>query len=126
MTLTVLAAYAAPFPSFVRTRGQPPETGTSTVDLQIKGVSCRGSAVRLAFFLMCGDVARIPGYLRLEAWPGPGFAKVRIMFDKQRTSPDAIKDALMEPYLDPSTGSFHRPAFLIKGYTPWGLPTKTP
>lgn len=121
IALIVAASYVAPFPSFVRTRGDPPAV-TKTVEMKIKGVTCRGAAVRLAFFLMREDIARVPGYLRLEAWPGPGFAQVRVVYDPERAKPRSVKDAILEPYFDAGSGNFHRPAFEIEGYAPWALP----
>ena len=114
----VAVAYAAPVPSFVRERGEKP-SDTAVLELRVRGVTCRGASTRLTYFLMRDDVAAVPGYLKLEAWPGPGFVRVRVTYDPEAALPEAIKDALIEPYWEPSQGGFHRPPFEIENYAPW-------
>jgi hypothetical protein len=67
----------------------------------------------------------IPGYLRVEGWPGPGLADVRVTFDPAVTDEEAVKRAITEPYYD-ATASFWRPSpFEIDGYDPLGIGADT-
>ena len=40
------------------------------------------------------DLAAVPGYLKTEAWPGPGAAKARITYDAARADETAIREAI--------------------------------
>jgi len=113
-----IGAYAAPIPSFSRERGEPPDL-VATLDLRIKGVTCRGAATLLAYFLERDDISRLAGYLRIEAWPGSGSARVRIAYDPARSDPRAIREAIIEPYYDAEQGFERHSPFEIEGYAPW-------
>jgi polyferredoxin len=110
--LPVAAAYAFPLPSFVRTRGEPPQT-MATVELRVHGLSCRDRARQLLQMLYRDDDLQIPGYLRVEAWPGQGPARVRIHYDPAQTDAEAIRKAIVSPAFDTSSRSFRTLPFRI-------------
>ena len=56
----VAAVYLAPLPSFVKSRGTPPEQ-VATVELQVQELTCRGRANLLVGFLDRDDMYQIPG-----------------------------------------------------------------
>ena len=116
----VATSCALPLASFAREHrpGQRPAT-VAPLDLRVRGVTCRGTAQLLTYFLFRDDVSEVPGYLKLEAWPGEGFARVRVAYDPQRAGPDAIKAAIVEPYFDRFQGFERLSPFEIEGYAPW-------
>ncbi len=115
----VALAYALPLPSFVHERGAAP-ADVATVELEIRGLACRGNATLFAYYLDRDDELAVPGYLRIEAWPGPDWARARITYDPARAGEEDIKDAIIEAYFD-ATGGIWRPSpFAIKGYDPLG------
>lgn len=109
----VAATYTFPLPSFVQTRGTAPPT-TATLQLNIEGVTCRGSANLLAYFLERDDDLEIPGYLKIEAWPGPGASAVHITYDPSQTTPDTIRNAIKQPYFDLVINQFRVSPFRIR------------
>ncbi|MBN2489339.1 MAG: 4Fe-4S binding protein [Planctomycetes bacterium] len=115
----VTTAYAFPIPSFVVARGEAP-AATATLELRVEGVTCRGSANLLRYFLFRDDVFEVPGYLRLEAWPDAGFARVRITYDPTTAAPAAIQDAIVTPYFSELRNTEDLSPFEIEGYAPWG------
>ncbi len=118
--VAVAAAYAVPLPSFTREWGTPPAQ-SATVELRIRDLTCRGRATLLVYYLERDDEYALAGYRRLEAWPGPGEALVRITYDPAATDETAIKDAIVEAYFD-LVGRVWRPSpFEIVGYDPLGL-----
>ncbi len=118
--LAVGGVYLAPMPSFVHERGDFP-VHTESVDLNITGVKCRGSATLLVFFLDRDDVYSIPGYLKIEAWPDPRQAKVHITWDPEQVDKQAIYDAIVEPYYDSVDDRWRNSPFEIEGYDPLNL-----
>ncbi len=116
----VAASYAFALPSFIRTRGTPPAR-TGTVELKVIGLNCRGSANRFAYYLERDDAFAIPGYLKIEAWPGPDGGEARITFDASQTDATAIKKAATEPYFDAETNLWRETNFEIEGYDPLEL-----
>jgi ferredoxin len=125
--VAVAASYAFPLPSFVKTRGQPPAT-VITTRLDIHGVTCRGRATLLTYFLERDDEFELRGFLKIEAWPAPQAARVRITFDPAQVSETAIMQAITEPYFDWDASLWRSPPFQIAGYDPLGLqdPAVTP
>ena len=118
--LVVTGAYAFPLASFVKVRGEAP-AATAVLELQVEGVACRGTATRLYFFLTRDDLDEVPGYLKLEAWPGPGPARVRITYDPEKTRPDAIQQAVTTPYFNELQNVWDNSPFQIQGYEPWAV-----
>ncbi|MBN1342863.1 MAG: 4Fe-4S binding protein [Phycisphaerae bacterium] len=120
MASVVAAAYAMPLPSFIKEHRVDQKPGkTDSLELRIEGVRCRGSAQLLTYFLFRDDLSEVPGYLKVEAWPEPGYARVRVTYDPARAEPEAIKEAIIEPYYD-ELNSFERHSpFRIEGYRPW-------
>jgi polyferredoxin len=110
--LGVAASYAFPLPSFVRVWESPPAQ-TATLNLKLTELTCRGRASLLVFFLERDDEFMLPGYRRLEAWPGPGEATVRIMYDPQATDAATIRSAITEPYFNLADGLWYTPPFRI-------------
>jgi len=117
----VAAAYAFPLPSFVKTRNVPPPAQTAAVDLRIENLACRGRANLLFYFLERDDMYQVPGYLKFEAWPGPGFAAARVTYDPARTDEESIKRAITEDYFEIKDDHWRPSEFRIEGYDPLGL-----
>ena len=116
------ASYVFPIPSYVRTHGTPPEQ-VATVELRIGDVRCRGRANLLLYFLERDDVYEIPGYFKVEAWPDPKVADVRITYDPARADATTIKAAITETYYD-AVADYWRPSpFSIEGYDPLAMET---
>ena len=118
LTVAVSASYLFPLPSFMWSRGEEPPKIT-TLDLKIENLNCRGNANLLVYFLERDDELEIPGYLRLEAWPGPGTAEARISFDPAAADPDMINMAVTEPYFDYVANIWRNSPFGIEGYDPF-------
>jgi 5-methylthioribose kinase len=68
--------------------------------LMVEGLTCRGSANQLKYFLERDDMFELPGYVKLEAWPGPGSARARVSFDPSQCDEHDVKLAITEPYYD--------------------------
>jgi hypothetical protein len=119
----VAAVYAFPLPSFVHMtpgRGAAPAQ-VATAEFGVQGLTCRGKATLFAYYLERDDEYAVPGYVKIEAWPGPGAAPTRILYDPSRTNVETIRQAITEPYYD-ATAAFWRPSpFTIEGYDPLGL-----
>jgi len=113
----VWGAYSYPLPSFVKSRGVPPAQ-TATVRLRIENLTCRGRANLLWWFLERDDLDAVPGYLKLEAWPGPGTAQTRITYDPTHTDEHKIQRAIVEPYYNMATESWWNSPFRVEGYDP--------
>ena len=116
----IATSCALPFAPFaLEHRPEQRPATVASLDLRVRGVPCRGTAQLLTYFLFRDDVSEVPGYLKVEAWPGEGFARVRVAYDPQRTGPDAIKAAIVEPYFDRFQGFERVSPFEIEGYAPW-------
>lgn len=120
MTGAVWASYLFPIPSFVKSQGNVPEA-TQQVVLEIEDLGCRGRANLFYYFLTRDDMYQVPGYMRLEAWPGPGVARVRVAYDPAETDEAAIKTAITEPYYDAVADQWRMSPFNIVGYDPFDL-----
>ena len=110
----VSACYLFPLPSFVKVRGQKPDQ-VASVSLTVNNLTCRGRANLLYFFLDRDDMFRMPGYFRLEAWPAPGSAEIRVYYDAAQGNETLIKQAITEPYFNVGYGWRQSP-FTIQGY----------
>jgi ferredoxin len=122
MTTAVCGAYLFPLPSFVWTRGEaeaPQET--ADLELRIEGLHCRGNASLFTYFLDRDDELSLEGYLRLEAWPDPNIAAVRILYDSSINDEAMIKMAITEAYFDMLTNDWRHSPFIIEGYDPLGF-----
>lgn len=124
-TTAVAASYLFPVASFVKVRGQAPATAAD-VEMHIVGLSCRGNANLLWYFLERDDLFEVPGYLRLQAWPGPAAAKARVTFDSSQAGEAAVKQAITEPYFDAVAEVWRFSPFAIDGYDPLDLGDKEP
>ena len=118
-TTAVTASYMFPMPSFVKSRGQRPDA-VSTVRLKVDDLTCRGRANLFFYFLERDDFYEIPGYLKVDAWPGVGPVDVDITFDPTRTDAEAVKQAISEPYYDVTADLWRTSPFAIQGYDPLG------
>ena len=67
------------------------------------------------------DMYAVSGYLKLEAWPAPDNARVRIIFDPSLADEQALKEAITEPYYDATANIWRSSPFQIEGYDPLGL-----
>jgi len=124
-TTAVTASYLFPMPSFIRTRGERPDHVTS-IELKVEDLTCRGRANLFVYFLdrdddfleRDDDMYQVPGYLKVEAWPDPILADVRITYDPSLTNETAIKKAITEPYFDMKANFWRSSPFRIEGYDP--------
>jgi hypothetical protein len=116
----VAASYLFPLPSFVHRRGDAPaEAGL--LQLEVENLTCRGRGNLLVYFLDRDDRFAIPGYYRLEAWPGPGLAHIHVYYDPALTDETAIKRAVTEPYYEMASAYWRQSPFHLLGYDPLGL-----
>jgi hypothetical protein len=112
----VAATYAFPLPSFVATYGAAPEL-TDNVTLRVSGVKCRHSTEQFVEFLtQRDDEFTVRGYLRVEAWPEPGWGTVRLVFDPARTNAARLRSAITEARFDPAAGTWSHSPYQIEGY----------
>lgn len=104
VSAAVAATYAFPLPSFIAVRqsaeGQPAPEVVGTAEFHIENLTCRGKATLLMWFLERDDEFAVPGYLKLEAWPGPGAARARITYDPSAADESALRDAILVAYFD--------------------------
>ncbi len=115
----VAASYWLPFPSFIKSRpGAVPER-VAVVEMRVDDLTCRGRANLLYWFLDRdrSDVYYLPGYFKIEAWPGPGWSRVRVSYDPAKAGPQAVKQAITEPCFDVQ-GGWRPSPFRIEGYDP--------
>jgi ferredoxin len=117
LAASVTASYLWPLPSFVWTRGELP-ADEARVELRLENLGCRGNANMLVYFLTRDDFSEIEGPIRLEAWPGPGLARVAVIHDADRTSAKAIRAAITEPYFDANQRRWRQSPFVIEGHDP--------
>lgn len=126
--IAVVAVYAFPAPSFSRVvegRGEAPAV-TATAELGILNLACRGNASLFAYFVERDDEYEVPGYLKIEGWPGPGAARVLITYDPSLTDETAIKEAITEPYYDATSDQWRSSQFEVDGYDPLAAFDDTP
>lgn len=124
-TGAVAATYLCPLPSFVKASQAVPPTEVASVTLRVSNLTCRGRANLLVWFLDRDDLYRIPGptpdapgYFKIEAWPDPTLAQVRISYDASCCDTHRIQQAITEPYFDAATDRWWTSPFLIEGYDP--------
>ncbi len=119
-TGAVWGSYALPLPSFRKTRGTA-VAEYATVDLKVEHLTCRGRANLFVWYLDRDDLFRVPGYLKIEAWPSPSVADVRISYDPRETNVATIQQAITEPYYNLSEDRWLPSPFRIEGYDPLEL-----
>jgi len=107
-----LGATLMPAPSFTYDRGQAAGE-TATVELMLEELSCRGRGSLLVFFLDRDDEFALPGQVRLEAWPGPGEAKIRVHYDAGQVGADDVRQAITEPYYNPAENLWRASPFRV-------------
>lgn len=112
LSVSVAGAYLFPLPSFRWSRGTEP-AATATLEIGIEDLTCRGRATLLTYFLERDDELELPGYLQLEAWPGPGAARTRITYDPQQVGPDDIEMAITEAYFESASFGWRFSPFTI-------------
>ncbi|MHC4967448.1 MAG: 4Fe-4S binding protein [Planctomycetota bacterium] len=117
VTAAVIGSYTWPVPSFVQQRGEAPAE-VAVIEMEITNLTCRGRGTLLWYFLDRDDLFAVGGYLRLEAWPAPGPAKVLVSYDPSRADEKGIKQAITEPYFDPVGNRWRSSPFEITGYDP--------
>ncbi len=122
--VAVAAAYLNPLPSFVKSRGDAPAQ-IATISMRVMDLTCRGRANMMVGFLERDDMNQIPGptpdapgYYKLEAWPSPQVADVRISYDPRYATEASIKQAITEPYYDLAEDRWWTPPFIIEGQPP--------
>ncbi len=116
-TAAVAASYAFPLPSFVKSHGSP-SAELATVRLKVNDLTCRGRANLLFYFLERDDVYQLPGYFKVQAWPGPGWVDVHVTFDPSVTDENGARQAITEPYYDATADFWRNSPFAIEGYDP--------
>lgn len=104
-------------PSFVSTRGLAPAR-LDTVELEIEGLTCRGKATLLVYFLERDDGFELSEFVELRAWPGPGAARAHVVFDPDSCSRDDVKRAIVEPYFDNVAHIWRFSPFSVRGFDP--------
>jgi ferredoxin len=115
--MAVVTAQLVPLPSFVQSRGEAPGNAAA-VELQMTELTCRGRGTLLWYLLERDDFNALPGYLRVEAWPGPGTVRVIVHYDPAQCTELQIKQAITEPYFDAAEGRWRASPFAIEGYDP--------
>jgi ferredoxin len=124
ISVAVAGSYVAPLPSFVKTCGTAPEQ-VAVARLRVEGLTCRGRANLMVGFLDRDDEFQIrgpatgtPGYYRLEAWPAPDVAEVRISYDPRFANETLIQQAITEAYYQLAEDRWWVSPFVIEGYDP--------
>lgn len=125
VTGAVAAAYFVPMPSFVRERGEKPAQ-IAIAHLKVEQLTCRGKGTLFASFVEREDDLAIPGYVRIEAWPGPGAVDAKIHYDPAQTNEQAIKRAITEPLYQAETREWKPSPFVIEGYDPLAVEESEP
>jgi polyferredoxin len=114
------ATYVLPIASFTKTSGTRPDITTSVV-FEVRDLDCRGRANMLMSFLYRDDEYALSGYLKVEAWPGPDPAALRITYDPALTSERSIQRAITEPYYNAGEDVWEMSPFEIVGYDPLAI-----
>ena len=84
---------------------KPPPRGSKVTNL-----TCRGRANLLFWFIERDDLYALPGYVKLEAWPGPGAADVHVTYDPAKTNEEADQAGDHRALLRPVRGTLARVA----------------
>ena len=120
----VAGAYLVPLPSFVTVRGEMPAQ-TATLHLRLEGLTCRGRANLLVgqlerddMYQLKSSAAHKSAFMKVEAWPGPGWADAKVTFDASCVTERDIKDAITQSYYDLEKDRWYKSPFVIEGYQP--------
>ena len=119
IALAVTAHQIIPFDTFIHMRDVDKPALVDQYKLNINGVSCSGSARQLIFFLDRDDMYAVPGYLKIATSPAEGFVAVQLTYDPTQTDPNALMQALSEPYYDATESRWRPSPFEIEGYDPF-------
>ncbi len=114
----VTAGRIVPLPTFINARDVERPPVVAEHRLRVEGVACSGSARQLVFFLDRDDEYAVPGYLKVLTSPGPGYVEVRLQYDPSQTDPNALVDALVEPYYHAAESRWRPSPFRVEGYDP--------
>ncbi len=118
--VAVGASYLNPIPSFVQERGTP-SSETAVLSLKVENLICSGNSELFAYYLDRDDEYELPGYVKVETWPSPSAAEVRITYEPSKLTETAIKEAITEPYYDLVANRWRSSPFTIQGWDPLGL-----
>ena len=118
MAATVVGALWFPLPSFTKTTEAPVPEQTATLELMVAHCGCRGNANLLWYFVTRDDDYALSDYVKLDAWPSPDLARVRVTYDPAQTTEDDIKMAIVEPYLEMEDQYLRNSPFEIQGFNP--------
>ncbi len=110
-----------PQPSFTWDRGIAVPEKTAEISMEVDGLKCRGSANLFVYFLSRDDELEIAGFLKLEAWPGPGKGEARVFYDPALSNKALVKAAITEVYYDTAGEQWRTSPFKIQGYDPLEL-----
>ena len=119
ISMAAVADQLWPLPSFVKERGERPDV-VGRVELEVTGITCRGSSSALWNHLQRDDVYALPGFLRLETWPAGGFARVVAVYDPAEADDEAVRLAITGAGIN-AAGDWVVPDYRIRGYDPFGL-----
>ena len=72
----------------------------------------------MEFITARDDEYALRGYLRIEAWPAPGWGKVRIEFDAQHSDAARVRSAVTEAQYDAGQRTWTHSPYRIEGYNP--------
>lgn len=109
-------ALLAPFPSFTHlAAGRTDAVDPQTAHFELTGLTCRGRATLLTYFLERDDEFAIDGFLKIEAWPAPQQARVQITYDATGADEAALRAALTEAYYDRSAEMWRVSPFVLEG-----------
>jgi len=123
IVITATAVGASHFlqiPSFVSVRGDRVKKPLG-IELEIEGLTCRGRATMLMYFLEREDIFELSDFIELRAWPGPSAARATVSVDGDACTADDVRRAITEPYYDKTGGAWRFPPFVIRGYDPLAM-----
>ncbi len=105
----------------MKSRGVAPDR-VASFELRVRELTCRGRANLLVGLLerddlyqIPGSVPNSPGYYKLEAWPDPITAVVRISYDPACADENSFKQAITEPYYDMAADRWWQSPFVVRG-----------
>lgn len=112
---TAAASLLIDFPTFLYTRDIPQSETVVKVVLEVRGITCSGSAKLFAYFLDRKDISEIEGYLKVATRPRPGWIDVTLWFNPDKTDKQTITEAITEAYYDESEQRWRPSPFEVKG-----------